>query len=148
YAPRLSITLLEKDHFPRYHIGESLIPACNPVLRDLEVYDRVQRTFVKKMGITFIWGKDREPWDADYLKLGDIDAGLPGRHVINVLGQDFTRLLRRREERDTTYAAVNVRRAEFDKMLLDQARAFGVDVREGTRAVRVRRDARGAVEAV
>jgi len=148
YAPGLAITLLEKDHFPRYHIGESLIPASNPVLRDLEVYDRVERTFVKKMGITFIWGKDRSPWDADYLKLGEIDGGKEGRHVINVLGQDFTRLLRRPEIRDTTYAAVNVRRAEFDKLLLDQARAFGVDVREGTRATSVRKDQRGAVEAV
>jgi len=148
YAPGLAITLLEKEHFPRYHIGESTIPAANPVFRDLEVYDRLERSFVKKMGITFIWGRDRTPWDADYLKLGHIAGGPEGRHVINVLGQDFSKLLRRPAERDTTFSAVNVRRAEFDQILLDQARAFGVDVREGTQATRVRRDARGAIEAV
>src|SRR6185503_5696452 len=94
------------------------------------------------------WGRDRTPWDADYLKLGHIAGGPEGRHVINVLGQDFSKLLRRPAERDTTFSAVNVRRAEFDQILLDQARAFGVDVREGTQATRVRRDARGAIEAV
>jgi flavin-dependent dehydrogenase len=148
YAPGLALTLLEKERFPRYHIGESTIPAANPVFRDLEVYDRLQRTFVKQMGITFIWGRDRTPWDADYLKLGRIDGGGGGGHVINVLGQDFGKLLRRPSERDTTFSAVNVRRAEFDQILLDQARAFGADVREGTRATGVHRDAKGAVEAV
>lgn len=147
YAPGLNVVVLEKERFPRYHIGESTIPASNPVLRDLEVYDKVQKTFVRKMGITFIWGKDRAPWDADYLKLGRI-AGQQGGAVINVLGQDFSKLLRRPSERDETFSAVNVRRAEFDKILLDQARAFGADVREGTRAVNVRKNPRGAVEAV
>jgi clorobiocin biosynthesis protein Clo-hal len=147
YAPGQSITVLEKDRFPRYHIGESTIPASNPVLRDLEVYDKIQRTFVRKMGITFIWGKDRTPWDADYLKLGRIE-GDQGGAVINVLGQDFSKLLRRPSERDETFSAVNVRRAEFDKILLDQARAFGADVREGTRATAVRRAATGAVEGI
>ena len=35
YAPELRVTLLEQAHFPRYHIGESTIPAANNVLRDL-----------------------------------------------------------------------------------------------------------------
>lgn len=139
YAPDLRIVLLEKDRFPRYHIGESTIPALNPVLRDLEVYDRIRSTFVKKMGITFIWGRDRTPWDADYLKIQNIPGAGAGGAIINVLGQDFSKLLRRPSERDETFSAVNVRRAEFDKILIDQARAFGVDVREGTRAVSVLR---------
>ncbi|HVK65633.1 MAG TPA: tryptophan 7-halogenase, partial [Polyangium sp.] len=37
YEPNLSVTVLEKARFPRYHIGESLIPALNPVLRDLGI---------------------------------------------------------------------------------------------------------------
>lgn len=140
YAPNLRIVLLEKDHFPRYHIGESTIPALNPVLRDLEIYDRIRSTFVKKMGITFIWGRDRTPWDADYLKIQNIPAP-GGGTVINVLGQDFSKLLRRPMQRDETFSAVNVRRAEFDKILIDQARHFGVDVREGTKALSILRKA-------
>ncbi|HZF53856.1 MAG TPA: NAD(P)/FAD-dependent oxidoreductase [Polyangiaceae bacterium] len=146
YAPGLQVTVLEKERFPRYHIGESTIPAANPVFRDLEVQEKLQKTFVRKMGITFIWGRDRTPWDADYLKLGHI--GEAGGTVINVLGQDFSKLLRKPAERDETFSAVNVRRAEFDKILLDQARAFGADVREGTRATSVRRGPAGEVEAV
>ena len=41
-----------------------------------------------------------------------------------------------------------MRRAEFDDLLLDQSREFGVDVREGTRVTTVIRDAAGAVEGV
>ena len=37
YDPSLSITVLEKERFPRYHIGESTIPAANGVVRDLGV---------------------------------------------------------------------------------------------------------------
>jgi flavin-dependent dehydrogenase len=144
YEPHLSVTVLEKARFPRYHIGESMIPAANPVLRDLEIYDDLGRAgFVRKMGITFVWGQDRTPWDADYLKLGEVRLPESGAQVINVLGQDFTKLLRRHAERDETFNAWNVRRAEFDDLVLRRARDFGADVREGTRATHVRRDAEG-----
>ena len=56
--------MLEQARFPRYHIGESTIPAANGVLRDLEIFETLERsTFVKKMGVVFIWGRDREPWE-------------------------------------------------------------------------------------
>ncbi|UQA57816.1 NAD(P)/FAD-dependent oxidoreductase [Polyangium aurulentum] len=149
YEPGLRVTVLEKARFPRYHIGESLIPAANPVLRDLELYDEMDRSrFVRKMGITFVWGRDREPWDADYLKLGDVRVSDGGARILNVVGQDFTKLLRRPSERDETFNAWNVRRAEFDAMLLERARAFGAEVREGTKATRVERDAEGRVTGV
>lgn len=150
YAPSLSVTLLEKERFPRWRIGESTIPVANAVFRDLEVLDKLERsTFVKKMGITFIWGRDRTPWDADYLDLErKVSGGAPGDEIINVVGQDFSRLLRRSSRVDTPFTAFNVRRAEFDELLLNQARAFGAEAREGTRATKVRRGASGRVEAV
>src|SRR5262249_19864429 len=147
YEPTLSVTVLEKERFPRYHIGESTIPAANPVFRDLEVYDDFDRAgFVRKMGITFVWGRDRTPWDADYLKLGEVRDSLGGSQSLNVVGQDFTRLLRRTAERDETFNAFNVRRAEFDHLLLNRARDFGADVREGTRVSKVLRDKEGRIE--
>ena len=57
YAPSLSVTVLEKERFPRWRIGESTIPVANAVFRDLEVLEKLERSsFVKKMGITFVWG--------------------------------------------------------------------------------------------
>lgn len=139
HAPALRVTLLEKARFPRWHIGESTIPVANAVLRDLEVYDRLAASdAVKKIGITFIWGADRTPWNADYLLLGERATGERPDDVIDVIGQDFDGL--RRAPRDEPFTAFNVRRDAFDALLLDQARAFGVDVREGTRAATVHHD--------
>lgn len=136
HAPALRVTLLEKARFPRWHIGESTIPVANTVLRDLEVYDRLAAgDAVKKIGITFVWGASRTPWNADYLILGERAAGERQGDVIDVIGQDFEGL--RRAPRDEPFTAFNVRRDAFDALLLDQARAFGVDVHEGTRAAAV-----------
>src|SRR5262245_30380787 len=75
YIPGLSVTLLEKDRFPRYRIGESTIPAANGVLRELDLFETLERSsFVKKMGIVFVWGRDRKPWNADFLRLRAVDA--------------------------------------------------------------------------
>jgi flavin-dependent dehydrogenase len=145
YAPSLRVTLLEKARFPRYHIGESTIPVANTVLRDLEVEDRIHTTgAVKKIGITFVWGADRTPWNADYLLLRDRPADLRPDQVIDIVGQDFAGL--GRPAQSEPFTAFNVRRDRFDALLLDQARAFGVSVHEATRATAVERaDARSLV---
>lgn len=149
HAPSLHLTVLEQARFPRYHIGESTIPAANNVFRDMEVYDALERSsFVKKMGIVFVWGEDRKPWNADYLRLREVDVGSSGGDIIDVTGQDFRGVVDRLGYLDTPVTAFNVRRAEFDKLLLDQSRAFGADVREGTRATALLRDRDGRVEGV
>jgi len=149
YAPHLKVTVLEQARFPRYHIGESTIPAANNVLRELGLYDDLLETdFVKKMGIVFVWGQDRKPWNADYLQLRDAKTEIGGSDVIDVTGQDFRGVIDRLGYLDTPVTAFNVRRAEFDHMLLNRARDFGAEVREGTRATEVLRDARGRVEGV
>ncbi len=40
YAPHLRILLLEKAHFPRHHVGESLLAGASPVLQEMEAYDK------------------------------------------------------------------------------------------------------------
>ena len=165
YAPGLRVTLLEKAHFPRWHIGESTIPVANTVFRDLEVYERLAASgAIKKIGINFVWGADRTPWNADYLILGDGAGQAPGHmseqapgeasgrtphqppnrttgqlpeRVIDVVGQDFAGL--GRAPQAEPFTAFNVRRDQFDALLLDQARAFGVSVHEGVRAAAVAR---------
>src|SRR6185503_2891748 len=51
------VLVLEKERFPRYHIGESLIPGCLRILNALGVRDQVERAgFPVKRGGTFTWG--------------------------------------------------------------------------------------------
>jgi clorobiocin biosynthesis protein Clo-hal len=140
YAPDARVVVLEKERFPRWHIGESTIPAANGVLKDLGVYERMLASdFVKKMGVTFIWGRDRTPWNADYLTLRSTTR-TRGGDVIEVTGQDFETLLGEGQRQHTPFSAFNVERSRFDKLLLDNARALGADVREGTRATGVERE--------
>jgi clorobiocin biosynthesis protein Clo-hal len=149
YAPRLKVTVLEQARFPRYHIGESTSPAANGVLRDLELFETLERSsFVKKMGVVFIWGHDRQPWNADFLALRQVRRSNRAGQIVDVTGQDYRTLLGELQHRDTPFTGFNVLRAEFDQMLLDHSRAFGVDVREGVKATAVVRDRDGAVIAV
>lgn len=149
YAPDARIVLLEKARFPRWHIGESTIPAANGVLDDLGVYQAMlESDFVKKMGVTFIWGQDRSPWTADYLTLRTIARADGGATVLEVTGQDFEKLLGPGQTRRTPYSAFNVERSRFDKLLLDNARRLGADVREGTRALRAERLPGGSRHAI
>src|SRR6185312_227972 len=63
YSPQLKILLLEKAHFPRHHVGESLLAGGTPVLSEMGVYEKVkQYGFVEKLGATYVWGRDRKPW--------------------------------------------------------------------------------------
>ncbi len=132
YAPDARVVVLERAHHPRYHVGESTIPVINGVFRDLELFETLyDGRFVRKMGVTFVWGADRTPWDADYLEIERFAAEGGEGQVINVVGQDFSELMRAEMRRDIPLTAINVRRAEFDHLLLDQARHFGAEVREG-----------------
>ena len=96
------VVLLERERFPREHVGESLLPASMPILEDLGIMEQVENAgFPKKWGATMLWGSDPEPWSW-YFK-----------------------------ETNRTYPhAYQVWRPTFDKILLDNARACGVQVRE------------------
>lgn len=51
------VLLLEKQRFPRFHIGESLLPFGNDVLRDLGVWEKIQQAgFMAKLGAEFVMG--------------------------------------------------------------------------------------------
>jgi flavin-dependent dehydrogenase len=62
------VTLIEREVFPRYHIGESLLPSCLEVLDLLGVRDKIEaHGFQKKHGGYFAWGT--EEWDLVFAKL-------------------------------------------------------------------------------
>lgn len=101
------VTLLEKEHFPRQHVGESLLPGTIGLLLRLGILADVEEAgFVPKYGATYIWGTSREPWSISFSEAG----------------------------RDAK-SAFQVERSRFDHLLLNHSRASGVDVREGCRAL-------------
>jgi flavin-dependent dehydrogenase len=104
------VQLLERERFPRYHIGESLIPETFWVLERLGMLTKLQGSrFVEKHSVQFVTeqGKLSEPF-----YFGDYKP----------------------HESSQTW---QVTRAEFDQMMLDNAREHGVDVREGIRVLDV-----------
>jgi flavin-dependent dehydrogenase len=105
-----SVRLFERERFPRYHVGESLIPETFGVLGRLGMLDKLRGSrFVEKRSVQFVseHGKLSEPfYFADYK---------PG-------------------ESSQTW---QVTRADFDRLMLDTARECGVDVREGVRVLEV-----------
>ncbi|HYS38102.1 MAG TPA: FAD-dependent oxidoreductase [Pseudonocardiaceae bacterium] len=101
------VLLLEKQAFPRYQIGESLLPSTvHGVCRILGVTDEVAAAgFTVKRGGTFRWGSGREPWQFSFA----MSPRLP----------------------EPTSTAFQVERARFDDILLRNAARHGVDVRHG-----------------
>ena len=104
------VRLLERERFPRYHIGESLIPETFWVLDRLGMLPKLRGSrFVNKHSVQFVseQGRLSEPfYFADY----------------------------KPHESSQTW---QVRRDEFDQMMLDNAREHGVDVQEGVRVLEV-----------
>jgi len=132
YAPDASIVVLEKARFPRWRIGESTIPVANTVLRELGVYDRLYNGgAVKKVGITFVWGADRVPWNADYLQIAGDSEQLGPQRTIDVLGQDLSTFSDRFAPSRMPFVGFNVERSRFDRILLERARELGAECREG-----------------
>jgi flavin-dependent dehydrogenase len=62
------VTLIEKEVFPRYHIGESLLPSCLEIFDLIGVREKIEaHGFVRKDGGYFDWGDDS--WVLDFTKL-------------------------------------------------------------------------------
>ena len=69
----VEVTLIERETFPRYHIGESLLPSCLKILELMGMRGRLQEYgFQRKDGVYFEWGSD--PWEARFLNLEDAFA--------------------------------------------------------------------------
>jgi flavin-dependent dehydrogenase len=80
------VTLLERDNFPRYHIGESILPSCKPILQLLGVWDKVEaHGFQQKGGAYFFWGD--EEWEVLFSDMGD------GANAWQVVRSEFDELL-------------------------------------------------------
>ncbi len=98
------VVVLERDKFPRFHIGESLLPFSMQTFDRLGVREKLDRTFLPKFG-------------------GEIVAACGTKGVKFYFKDGF------RSRRDRSY---QVTRSEFDKLLLDHSRENGAEVREET----------------
>ena len=95
------VLLLEREKFPRYHIGESLIPGMWPTIEQLGLRERLENSgFVKKYGGSLVWGRGLPLWHFDFAEGGPYPY------------------------------TFQVRRADFDMLLLTRARELGVRVVE------------------
>jgi len=98
------VTLLEKAHHPRFHIGESLLPMNLPILERLGVLDAVRSIGMIKHAAEFV--SDRH---TGHLQVFRFSKALNNQYPY----------------------AFEVRRSEFDHLLLRNSVAKGVDVHEG-----------------
>jgi flavin-dependent dehydrogenase len=98
------VLLLERETFPRHHIGESMIAATIDILSEIGLEEKLAAAnFPVKSGGCFVWGRSDDPWCIRFEEI-------PGR--------------------PTSY---QVKRSVFDKILLDHVAEQGVDVRQGSR---------------
>ena len=100
-----SVLVLERERFPRFHVGESMLPFSLPILDRLGVHEKVRAAgFQKKYG-AFFWNEDN----------------------------GTTRPVVFAEARDPNHpVAYQVKRAEFDDLLLRHSVSSGAEVREET----------------
>ena len=113
--------LFERDRFPRFHIGESLLASVNDVLGAIGADDLVRQAgFPQKWGATFMTGDGRVERYADFAAAPDVRAPQTWQ----------------------------VPRATFDHLLLRHAAASGVDVQEQHRVLDVTFDDDGVTATV
>lgn len=104
------VVLFEKERFPRFHIGESLLPCNRPLFAELGIWPELQAAgFPRKTGAQFL-----------------LANGTKARRFVFRRGR-FTR----------EPEIIQVERARFDELLLRNARRLGTDVREGWSAAAV-----------
>lgn len=108
-----SVLVLEKEKFPRYHVGESLMPYCWFTLNRLGLVEEMDRiAYIKKYSVQFVTPDGRQSQPFYFFQHYD--------HPSSITWQ--------------------VERADFDLMLLNNARAKGAEVREQSPVRRLLRD--------
>lgn len=116
----VKVALFEREKFPRFHIGESMIPHSYWAFKRLNMLDKLKSSrFVKKYSVRFV-------------------------NQVGKLSEPFYFIDHRPHESSQTW---QVRRSELDQMLIDNAREHGVQVFEGMRAIEVLFDGDQAVGA-
>lgn len=103
--PDRSILVLEKEEFPRHHVGESTIPSWRPILQRADLLEKLDAAIeTRKVGTIFLWGREADgSWTIDF------------RDV---------------QTRCAPRGSYQVDRALFDDLLLNHAAELGANVRK------------------
>lgn len=122
YNPGLRVLIIEREQFPRDHIGESQLPAICSILNEMGVWDEVERAnFPVKIGASYTWGKDQDRWDFDFypVELWE-DQPRPAKY-----------------EKQRLFTAFQVERAKYDDILLRHAASMGAQLRQPEKVAEV-----------
>src|SRR5262249_40686031 len=112
------VGLFERERFPRFHIGESLIPETYWVLKRIGMLEKMQRSqFVKKYSVQFVNASGKLSAPFYFYDNKPHECAQPWQVV----------------------------RSEFDQMMLENARERGVDAHEGVHVLDVLFDGERAV---
>ncbi|MCB0571989.1 MAG: tryptophan 7-halogenase [Phaeodactylibacter sp.] len=103
------VLVLEKEKFPREHIGESMLPFCYDIFEELGVLDGMKANFTRKPGVTF----------------ANIDGSRSSHWC-------FSRVINGPQS-----LSFHARRSEFDELLLNNSRKAGAEVREEMQVTKV-----------
>jgi FADH2 O2-dependent halogenase len=122
----LSVAVFEGEVYPREHVGESLVPAVIPVMRDIGVIGKIEEAgFPRKYGAAWTSADTRPTSTLDF------DAGSHGLGVAEISYHE-----REQAGVDRVYAW-HVDRGRFDAILLKHAEEQGATVFQGVRINRV-----------
>ena len=118
YEPELRVLVLEKEIFPRDHIGESMLQPICSILNEMGVWEEVEAAgFPIKIGASYTWGRDSDRWDINFYPIERWrDEPRPAKF-----------------EGQRLHTAFQVDRSRYDKILLDHAQSHGAEVRQGAR---------------
>ncbi len=107
-----SVVLLEKDHHPRFHIGESLLPGNVALFDQLGVRDQIDRIGMPKFGIEFVPQSGPERSYVDFAEGWDPDKG----QAWQVRRSDMDEILFRHagQQGALTQEGAQVRQVDFD----------------------------------
>jgi flavin-dependent dehydrogenase len=100
-----SVVLLEREKFPRFHVGESLLPFSLPIFDRLGVHEKIRAAGYQTKHGAFFWN----------------ESNGTTRPVVFANGRDPNHPM-----------AYQVKRADFDDLLLKHAASCGAQVREET----------------
>ena len=96
------VLVLEREKFPREHVGESLLPFCYYIFQDLGILDKIEAKFTRKPGVKFS----------------------------NIDSSRFSKWCFKHVIEDNSYLSFHVHRAQFDDILLQNSREHGAEVQE------------------
>ncbi|CAK5265597.1 unnamed protein product [Mycena citricolor] len=107
----ISCTLLESSKFPRYHVGESLIPSVRHFMRFIDADEKLANVgFIHKPGSAIKFNQFKGEGYTDFIALGAENSAYNVAHQV---------------------------RSEFDHLLLNHARSCGASVYEQTKVTSI-----------